>query len=66
MNTQPESFKEALTELRRLHTLNQELVEALSVCLYHGDGCSQNHQSYLPPSVRYKARAALAKARRTE
>ena len=29
MNTQPESFKEALAELRRLHEVNQELVEAL-------------------------------------
>jgi hypothetical protein len=53
-------------ELRRLHSLNQELVEALSVCVYHGEGLSENHQSYLPPSVRYKAKSALAKARRTE
>lgn len=53
---------EAATELRRLHEVNQELLEALSVCLYHGDGMSENHQSYLPPSVRYKARSAIAKA----
>jgi hypothetical protein len=58
--------RKAAAELRRLHTLNQELVEALSVCVYHGEGLSENHQSYLPPSVRYKAKSALTKARRTE
>jgi hypothetical protein len=59
-------YLEATDELRRLHEVNQELVEALSVCVYHGEGLSENHQSYLPPSVRYKAKSALAKARRTE
>jgi len=50
-------------ELRRLHEVNQRLVEALSFCLYHGDGImSESRQSYLPPSVRYIAKAALKKA----
>ena len=61
-----ETLKRAAAELRRLHEVNQDLVEALSVCIYHGDGLSENHQSYLPPSVLLKAKSAIAKARRTE
>jgi hypothetical protein len=49
-------------KILRLHEVNQELLEALSVCIHHGDGLSKNHQSYLPPSVLLKAKAAIAKA----
>ena len=49
------------TELRRLHTLNQELVEALEECERYGGGYTNCEESYLPPTVRDKVRAALAK-----
>jgi hypothetical protein len=65
-----ENFEKMLFDMQKaainLAKVNQELVEALSVCIYHGDGLSENHQSYLPPSVLLKAKSAIAKAEVTK
>jgi hypothetical protein len=59
--------KKAAAELRRLHTLNQELVEALEAF----DDAAKESQTIIGFAGRSlklltQARAALAKARRTE
>ena len=50
-----------LAEFRRLHQVNQELAEALKECERYGGGYTNCEESYLPPTVRDKVRAALAK-----
>jgi hypothetical protein len=75
MNTQPEALRladelemwtrgePAAEELRRLHEVNQELVEALVECERYGGGYTNCEESYLPPFVRDKIQIALAKAK---
>ena len=46
----------------RLIAAAPELLEALKECLRCGDGYANCEESYLPPSVRDKARAAITKA----
>lgn len=46
-----------MTDLRKAAEM---ALEALTICLYHGDGRSDNDQSYLPPRVRDKTRLAIA------
>jgi hypothetical protein len=58
--------KFAAAELRRLHEVNQELVEALVECERYGGGYTNCEESYLPPFVRDKIQIALAKVRGTE
>jgi hypothetical protein len=58
--------KLAADELRRLHSLNQELVEALVECERYGGGYTNCEESYLPPFVRGKIQTALAKAKGEE
>ena len=41
--------------------VNQELVEALQECERYGGGYTNCEESYLPPTVRAKVQAALAK-----
>ena len=52
-----------LAELRRLHEVNQDLVEALEECERYGGGYTNCEESYLPPTIRNKVQAALAKHR---
>jgi hypothetical protein len=59
-------MEEAATELRRLHELNQELVEALE--LLRGDKATPAGLStgYIEEVIREIVDQAIAKARRTE
>ena len=76
MSTQPEALRladqvaqirapycgAAANELRRLHAQRDELLAALLECERYGGGYTNCNESYLPPTVREKARAAIAKA----
>ena len=56
-----EESNKAIAAARELKAENQELVEALEECERYGGGYTNCEESYLPPTVRDKVRAALAK-----
>lgn len=61
-NLYAKQFAHWIEKYDLLHSVNRELVEALIECDRYGGGHTNCEQSYLPPTVRDKVCAAIAKA----
>jgi len=65
MSTQPESFKDALDEIQRLHNVNVALMEALQLLLEQYNPLFDNSNNEHVEAY-YTARSTLEKAKQNE